>query len=319
MEYVIGGILLLLALANMVGAMREGIRNVRQSLNLPETAPPAPQRKLWPRYPEYAQPPDWYTAVDVARVEAHKYRFVGYVVSTVTDRAKAEEAAAVILRGVLKKYTVVWAMNPDEASRSMAEVIEPCIERFGGLSDEFYRKLGIYLASNARKFIGLCRTEALLKDLELTYPKKYHGAPCSGAMRHLHKNDEECFIARAFEFMCPIQFDIYRRFPAINDANIDVVDQMSRLCRESFELEYGYFNQVPDSVRDRIQAEEMFVASAFAIWVIYGTVIILEKPKHVVFEGDKVVEMYWDSGLPAVFNSGNLTVTDTVPSGVTIL
>ena len=167
-----------------------------------------------------------------AMVVATRERFFTAATSTITDRAKAEAAIAIIVAPALKKYEVNWCSDLEQVKQLRAS-----------LSDSLRASLRASLSDSLSASLRDSLRDSLSASL----------------------------------------------WDSLSDSLWDsgwiafyVLPQIS-----------GLVTYEPEQ-QSRLQAFADFAESAFALWVIPGHVIVLEKPKSVKVVDGKLVDISWD-------------------------
>ena len=183
---------------------------------------------------------DKLTPEQEAMVVATRERFFTAATSTITDRAKAEAAIAIIVAPALKKYEVNWCSDLEQVKLwdSLSD----------SLSDSLWASLRASLSDSLWDSLRASLWDSLWDSL----------------------SDSLSDSLRA----------------SLSDSGwiaFYVLPQIS-----------GLVTYEPEQ-QSRLQAFADFAESAFALWVIPGHVIVLEKPKSVKVVDGKLVDISWDA------------------------
>ena len=175
-----------------------------------------------------------------AMVVATRERFFTAATSTITDRAKAEAAIAIIVAPALKKYEVNWCSDLEQVKQLRAS-----------LSDSLRASLSDSLRASLRASLSDSLSASLRDSLR------------------------DSLSASLWDSLSDSLWDS-------GWIAFYVLPQIS-----------GLVTYEPEQ-QSRLQAFADFAESAFALWVIPGHVIVLEKPKSVKVVDGKLVDISWD-------------------------
>ena len=199
---------------------------------------------------------DKLTPEQEAMVVATRERFFTAATSTITDRAKAEAAIAIIVAPALKKYEVNWCSDLeqvklwDSLSDSLSDSLWASLR--ASLSDSLWDSLRASLWDSLWDSLSDSLSDSLWDSLRASLR-----ASLSDSLRA--SLSDSGWIA------------------------FYVLPQIS-----------GLVTYEPEQ-QSRLQAFADFAESAFALWVIPGHVIVLEKPKSVKVVDGKLVDISWDA------------------------
>ena len=199
---------------------------------------------------------DKLTPEQEAMVVATRERFFTAATSTITDRAKAEAAIAIIVAPALKKYEVNWCSDLeqvklwDSLSDSLSDSLWASLR--DSLSDSLWDSLRASLWDSLWDSLSDSLSDSLWDSLRASLR-----ASLSDSLRA--SLSDSGWIA------------------------FYVLPQIS-----------GLVTYEPEQ-QSRLQAFADFAESAFALWVIPGHVIVLEKPKSVKVVDGKLVDISWDA------------------------
>jgi hypothetical protein len=211
------------------------------------------------------------TPEQLTRIHACRDRFFAATISTTTDRPKAEVAVAEIVAGKLEKYEVHWCASPAEASAlheklwgSLGAPIRASLcasfadSFLDSLPETFNEKLGTSIRDQSwgpfrsETFYWALRSLALLDSLELLK------------------------VLSLDKITPPLPFVLWG---SVWNSLVDTKWIACRAYTSAEGLEYEPEQQA------RIESFVALTESAFALYVLPGHVILVDKPKAVTCIG----------------------------------
>jgi hypothetical protein len=212
-----------------------------------------------------------------AMVESTRDRFFAAATSTVTDRAKAEAAARVIVAPALKEYEIHWCTTLDEAS-----------SLWDSLWDSLRYSLRDSLRYSLRDSLRYSLRDSLRDSLwdSLRYSLRYS---LWGSLSVSLWGSLSVSLSASLRYSLWDSLRYSLRYSLWGSLSVSLWDS-EWIC---FYSGCGQLVDYKPEDKARLQAYVDLAESAFAIWVLPGHVILLEKPKKADVRDGKLVGLEW--------------------------